>query len=93
MVRIAIAGAAGRMGRNLVKAAHHNSESSVGAGSETYALTKVVPKPCSTIHNCKSPSSIGSYGARAEFVFPSSGIEPPRSRLVVDNYPGVRSLD
>ncbi|TKF91431.1 4-hydroxy-tetrahydrodipicolinate reductase [Vibrio sp. F13] len=34
MVRIAIAGAAGRMGRNLVKAAHHNSEASVGAGSE-----------------------------------------------------------
>ncbi len=34
MVRIAIAGAAGRMGRNLVKAAHHNSESTVGAGSE-----------------------------------------------------------
>lgn len=34
MVRIAIAGAAGRMGRNLVKAAHHNADSSVGAGSE-----------------------------------------------------------
>ena len=34
MVRIAIAGAAGRMGRNLVKAAHQNSEASVGAGSE-----------------------------------------------------------
>ncbi|WP_198589797.1 4-hydroxy-tetrahydrodipicolinate reductase [Vibrio cyclitrophicus] len=34
VVRIAIAGAAGRMGRNLVKAAHHNSEASVGAGSE-----------------------------------------------------------
>ncbi len=34
MVRIAIAGAAGRMGRNLVKAAHHNTHSSVGAGSE-----------------------------------------------------------
>jgi 4-hydroxy-tetrahydrodipicolinate reductase len=34
MVRIAIAGAAGRMGRNLVKAAHHNSESTLGAGSE-----------------------------------------------------------
>ncbi|WP_368084968.1 4-hydroxy-tetrahydrodipicolinate reductase [Vibrio splendidus] len=34
VVRIAIAGAAGRMGRNLVKAAHQNSEASVGAGSE-----------------------------------------------------------
>lgn len=34
MVRIAIAGAAGRMGRNLVKAAHQNSGASVGAGSE-----------------------------------------------------------
>jgi len=34
MVRIAIAGAAGRMGRNLVKATHHNSSSSVGAASE-----------------------------------------------------------
>lgn len=34
VVRIAIAGAAGRMGRNLVKAAHHNAEASVGAGSE-----------------------------------------------------------
>lgn len=34
MVRIAIAGAAGRMGRNLVKATHHNPNSSVGAGSE-----------------------------------------------------------
>lgn len=34
MIRIAIAGAAGRMGRNLVKATHHNSESSVGAASE-----------------------------------------------------------
>ncbi|MEZ9470369.1 4-hydroxy-tetrahydrodipicolinate reductase [Vibrio lentus] len=34
VVRIAIAGAAGRMGRNLVKAVHHNSEASVGAGSE-----------------------------------------------------------
>ena len=34
VVRIAIAGAAGRMGRNLVKAAHHNLEASVGAGSE-----------------------------------------------------------
>ncbi len=34
MVRIAIAGAAGRMGRNLVKATHHNSDSTVGAGSE-----------------------------------------------------------
>ncbi len=34
MVKIAIAGAAGRMGRNLVKAAHHNSEASVGVGSE-----------------------------------------------------------
>lgn len=34
MVRIAIAGAAGRMGRNLVKATHHNSESTVGAASE-----------------------------------------------------------
>ncbi|MBB1461919.1 4-hydroxy-tetrahydrodipicolinate reductase [Vibrio sp. SG41-7] len=34
VVRIAIAGAAGRMGRNLVKAVHQNSEASVGAGSE-----------------------------------------------------------
>ncbi len=34
MVRIAIAGAAGRMGRNLVKAAHHNANAAVGAGSE-----------------------------------------------------------
>jgi 4-hydroxy-tetrahydrodipicolinate reductase len=34
MVRIAIAGAAGRMGRNLVKATHLNQESTVGAGSE-----------------------------------------------------------
>ena len=34
MVRIAIAGAAGRMGRNLVKATHHNSQASVGAASE-----------------------------------------------------------
>ena len=34
MVRIAIAGAAGRMGRNLVKATHLNVESQVGAGSE-----------------------------------------------------------
>lgn len=34
MVRIAIAGAAGRMGRNLVKATHLNSNAQVGAGSE-----------------------------------------------------------
>ncbi|MDN3699518.1 MULTISPECIES: 4-hydroxy-tetrahydrodipicolinate reductase [Vibrio] len=34
MVRIAIAGAAGRMGRNLVKATHHHSGAAVGAGSE-----------------------------------------------------------
>ncbi|MFC3024324.1 4-hydroxy-tetrahydrodipicolinate reductase [Vibrio zhugei] len=34
MVRIAIAGAAGRMGRNLVKAAHNNPKASVVAGSE-----------------------------------------------------------
>ncbi|WP_039948345.1 4-hydroxy-tetrahydrodipicolinate reductase [Vibrio ichthyoenteri] len=34
MVRIAIAGAAGRMGRNLVKATHLNPESQVGAASE-----------------------------------------------------------
>ena len=34
MVRIAIAGAAGRMGRNLVKATHHTSNASVGAASE-----------------------------------------------------------
>ncbi|MDB1123004.1 4-hydroxy-tetrahydrodipicolinate reductase [Vibrio algarum] len=34
MVRIAIAGAAGRMGRNLVKATQHNSNSLVGAASE-----------------------------------------------------------
>lgn len=34
MVRIAIAGAAGRMGRNLVKAAHLNSNAQVAAGSE-----------------------------------------------------------
>lgn len=34
MVRIAIAGAAGRMGRNLVKAAHHHPKANVGAGSE-----------------------------------------------------------
>ncbi|PMH39776.1 4-hydroxy-tetrahydrodipicolinate reductase [Vibrio sp. 10N.286.49.B3] len=34
MVRIAIAGAAGRMGRNLVKATHYNVQASVGAGSE-----------------------------------------------------------
>ncbi len=34
MVRIAIAGAAGRMGRNLVKATHQNKDATVGAGSE-----------------------------------------------------------
>ncbi|MDW6001729.1 4-hydroxy-tetrahydrodipicolinate reductase [Vibrio mangrovi] len=34
MVKIAIAGAAGRMGRNLVKATHHHEAASVGAGSE-----------------------------------------------------------
>ncbi len=34
MVRIAIAGAAGRMGRNLVKATYHNPDSFVGAASE-----------------------------------------------------------
>ncbi|WCE29258.1 4-hydroxy-tetrahydrodipicolinate reductase [Vibrio sp. SCSIO 43137] len=34
MIRIAIAGAAGRMGRNLVKATHHNSQAAVGAASE-----------------------------------------------------------
>lgn len=34
MVKIAIAGAAGRMGRNLVKATHHNENAQVGAGSE-----------------------------------------------------------
>ncbi|MCA2016395.1 4-hydroxy-tetrahydrodipicolinate reductase [Vibrio tritonius] len=34
MVKIAIAGAAGRMGRNLVKATHHNPNAQVGAGSE-----------------------------------------------------------
>ncbi|MCL9773382.1 4-hydroxy-tetrahydrodipicolinate reductase [Vibrio methylphosphonaticus] len=34
MVRIAIAGAAGRMGRNLVKATFHNESATVGAGSE-----------------------------------------------------------
>ena len=35
MVRIAIAGAAGRMGRNLVKATHQNSLAQVGTGSES----------------------------------------------------------
>jgi 4-hydroxy-tetrahydrodipicolinate reductase len=34
MIRIAIAGAAGRMGRNLVKAVHHYQQTVVGAGSE-----------------------------------------------------------
>ncbi|MEF1227499.1 4-hydroxy-tetrahydrodipicolinate reductase, partial [Vibrio fortis] len=34
VVRIAIAGAAGRMGRNLVKATHQNKNATVGAGSE-----------------------------------------------------------
>jgi 4-hydroxy-tetrahydrodipicolinate reductase len=34
VVRIAIAGAAGRMGRNLVKATHQNKDATVGAGSE-----------------------------------------------------------
>ncbi|MCG3730866.1 4-hydroxy-tetrahydrodipicolinate reductase [Vibrio cincinnatiensis] len=34
MVRIAIAGAAGRMGRNLVKASYYHPETTVGAGSE-----------------------------------------------------------
>ncbi len=34
MVRVAIAGAAGRMGRNLVKAAHQNTQARVGTGSE-----------------------------------------------------------
>ena len=34
MVKIAIAGAAGRMGRNLVKAPHHNPNATVGAESE-----------------------------------------------------------
>ena len=34
MVRIAIAGAAGRMGRNLVKATHLDPNAQVGAGSE-----------------------------------------------------------
>ena len=34
MIRIAIAGAAGRMGRNLVKATHLNAQTKVGAGSE-----------------------------------------------------------
>lgn len=34
MVKIAIAGVAGRMGRNLVKATHHNEHADVGAGSE-----------------------------------------------------------
>ncbi|WP_117235874.1 4-hydroxy-tetrahydrodipicolinate reductase [Vibrio maerlii] len=34
MVRIAIAGAAGRMGRNLVKATHNNPNTQVAAGSE-----------------------------------------------------------
>ncbi|CAM3517026.1 4-hydroxy-tetrahydrodipicolinate reductase [Vibrio aerogenes CECT 7868] len=34
MIKIAIAGAAGRMGRNLVKAARHHSDALVGAGSE-----------------------------------------------------------
>ncbi|MBU2897011.1 4-hydroxy-tetrahydrodipicolinate reductase [Vibrio hepatarius] len=34
MVRIAIAGAAGRMGRNLVKATHQNPLAHVGTGSE-----------------------------------------------------------
>ncbi len=34
MVRIAIAGAAGRMGRNLVKATQLNNKSVLGAGSE-----------------------------------------------------------
>ncbi|MDN3614080.1 4-hydroxy-tetrahydrodipicolinate reductase [Vibrio gallaecicus] len=34
VVRIAIAGAAGRMGRNLVKATHQNPNASVGSGSE-----------------------------------------------------------
>ncbi|MFV0576001.1 MAG: 4-hydroxy-tetrahydrodipicolinate reductase [Vibrio sp.] len=34
MVRIAVAGAAGRMGRNLVKATHSNPNAQVGAGSE-----------------------------------------------------------
>ncbi|MDC5807648.1 4-hydroxy-tetrahydrodipicolinate reductase [Vibrio europaeus] len=34
MVRIAVAGAAGRMGRNLVKATYLNQQAHVGAGSE-----------------------------------------------------------
>ncbi len=34
VIRIAIAGAAGRMGRNLVKATHNNPDAQVGAGSE-----------------------------------------------------------
>ncbi|WP_217524622.1 4-hydroxy-tetrahydrodipicolinate reductase [Vibrio metschnikovii] len=34
MIRIAIAGAAGRMGRNLVKASYYNPNTIVGAGSE-----------------------------------------------------------
>ena len=34
MVKIAIAGAAGRMGRNLVKATHLNSDAQLGAASE-----------------------------------------------------------
>ncbi len=34
MVKIAIAGAAGRMGRNLVKATHHHDAATVGVGSE-----------------------------------------------------------
>ncbi|NCO47020.1 MAG: 4-hydroxy-tetrahydrodipicolinate reductase, partial [Vibrio sp.] len=34
MVRIAIAGAAGRMGRNLVKATYQNNHAREGAGSE-----------------------------------------------------------
>ena len=34
MVRIAVAGAAGRMGRNLVKASYLNQQAQVGAGSE-----------------------------------------------------------
>lgn len=34
MVRIAVAGAAGRMGRNLVKATYNNEQASVAAGSE-----------------------------------------------------------
>lgn len=60
MVRIAIAGAAGRMGRNLVKATHLNSDAQIGTGSERPSSSLVGVDLGELIGECKFDVSIVS---------------------------------